>query len=89
MSELVSELQGIFEELQSFSEGLNRQDITSPLDALEQSATEVGKAWGCSWLGYQSRVYYRGLAPPPPGAHFSSEWGFKQCGQYGNAGGLD
>jgi hypothetical protein len=76
MSELVSELQGIFEELNSFGESFNNPEIAKPLDALEKSATDVGKAWGHSWLGYQSRVYYEELMPPPPGANFSSEWGF-------------
>jgi Predicted nucleotide-binding protein containing TIR-like domain len=75
MSDLVSELQSIYEELQSVTENLDKPEIVKPLDALEQSANEVGKAWGHSWLGYQSRVYYQGLEPPPPGESFSREWG--------------
>src|SRR5215467_12205596 len=76
MSESVSELRRIFEELQSFGESWNKADIVEPLGALDKAATEVGKAWSHSWLGYQSRVYYKGLEPAPPGANFSSEWGF-------------
>jgi hypothetical protein len=76
MSEVVSELQQIYGELQKQTENLKDPEITAPLDALEKSATEVEKAWGHSWFGYQSRVYYEGLKPPPPGANFSSEWGF-------------
>jgi hypothetical protein len=86
MSELVSELQGVYDELQSCAQRLGKPEIARPLDSLEQSATEVGKAWGHSWLGYQSRVYYEGLEPPPPGAHFSSEWGFKQLNTMGTRG---
>jgi len=86
MSELVSELRGIYEELQSFSESLSKPDIIEPLDALEKAANEVGKAWSHSWLGYQSRVYYRGLEPPPPGANFSSEWGFHELYTMGTRG---
>jgi predicted nucleotide-binding protein with TIR-like domain len=86
MSEAVSELKGIHEELQSLAESLNKPEIVTPLDALEKSATEVGKAWGHSWLGYQSRVFYRGLKPPPPGANFSSEWGFKELYTMGTRG---
>jgi hypothetical protein len=26
-------------------------------------------------LGYQASVYYNDLQTPPPGAHFSQEWG--------------
>jgi len=76
MSEPVSELQKIFGELRTHAENLKDPEIAVPLDALEKSATEAEKAWGHSWLGYQSRVYYEGLKPPPPGANFSSEWGF-------------
>ena len=86
MSELVSELQSIFEELNSFTESLNKPEIVKPLDALEKSATEIGKAWSHSWLGYQSRVYYEGLKPPPPGANFSSEWGLEEAYGMGSRG---
>jgi predicted nucleotide-binding protein len=37
----------------------------------------VKGAFSGSWLGYHSRVYYEGFAPPPPGANFSQEWGLK------------
>jgi hypothetical protein len=26
--------------------------------------------------GFHADIYYAELQPPPPGAHFSSEWGF-------------
>ncbi|HUZ65142.1 MAG TPA: hypothetical protein VMU82_15660, partial [Acetobacteraceae bacterium] len=45
------------------------------LTTLETVATEAGRAFSGSWLGYHSHVYYEGLKPPPPGAHFSQEWG--------------
>jgi hypothetical protein len=77
MSALVSELRQIVEELQSFLESLRESETEKPLEALEKSAAEVGKAWSHSFLGYQSHVYYEGLKPPPAGAHFSSEWGLE------------
>jgi hypothetical protein len=86
MRELISELERVCEELQSAIESLNRPAILNPVDALERSAIEVGKAWGHSWLGYQSRVYYEGLNPPPPGANFSSEWGFQELYTMGTRG---
>jgi len=57
MTELVSELETIHGELQEFAKTFEKPEIAKPLDALEKSATEVGKSWGHSWLGYQSRVY--------------------------------
>jgi hypothetical protein len=51
MSELVSELQGIYEELQSFAESLDEPEILKSLNAVEQSANAIGKAWGHSWFG--------------------------------------
>jgi predicted nucleotide-binding protein len=45
------------------------------LAALDSVAAEAGRAFSGSWLGYHSRVYYAGVKPPPPGAHFSQEWG--------------
>jgi hypothetical protein len=36
---------------------------------LSNKAQMIGKAWGHSWFGYQSRVYYQGLEPPLPGAN--------------------
>ncbi len=86
MSELVLELKSIYEELKSLAESLSKPDILKQLDALEESAREIGKAWGHSWLGYQSRVYYRDLEPPPPGANFSIEWGFKELYTMGTRG---
>lgn len=86
ISELVSELESIHQELQSFAKGFDKPEIAKPLDALEKSAMEVGKAWSHSWLGYQSRVYYDGLKPPPPGANFSSEWGFQELYTMGTRG---
>jgi hypothetical protein len=86
MSELVSELKQIFQDLIANTEGLSRSDITHSLDTLEKSAKEVGKAWSHSWLGYQSNVYHEGLTPPPPGAHFSSEWGFTELYTMGTTG---
>jgi len=35
----------------------------------------LGKAWSGSWLGYQAKIYYNNLIPPPPGVHFNQEWG--------------
>ena len=78
MSALTSEFNDIRDQLQSFVESAESQDVTVPLTRLENSATQIGKAWSGSWYGYHSRVYYKNLQPPPPGAHFSSEWGLNR-----------
>jgi Predicted nucleotide-binding protein containing TIR-like domain len=47
----------------------------------------VGHAFGGSWLGYHSTVYYLDFQPPPPGARFSPEWGLMETfceGTYGD-----
>src|SRR4051794_6965395 len=45
------------------------------LAALDTVAAEAARAFLGSWLAYHSHVYYAGLKPPPPGVHFSQEWG--------------
>ena len=37
-------------------------------------------------MGYHAYVYYAGLASPPPGAHFSQEWGLMQAFSGGTVG---
>ncbi len=86
MNEFISELKVIFEQLQGAALLLEDPVLAKPVDALRESANQIGKAWSQSWLGYQSRVYYAGLKPPPPGAHFSSEWGFKDLYTMGTSG---
>lgn len=43
---------------------------------LAQTAMSFDASWSQGWLGYHSRVYYQDFATPPPGARFSTEWGF-------------
>lgn len=40
------------------------------------AAEAVGRSWSSSNIGFHADVYYEGLQSPPPGAHFSPEWGF-------------
>jgi predicted nucleotide-binding protein len=47
------------------------------LVALDSIAADADRAFSGSWLGYHSYVYYENLGLPPPGAHFSQEWGLK------------
>jgi len=78
MPELSEELLNLSDRLEKIADRYSEHEITDPIDRLEKAAETVGKAWSGSWLGYQAYVYYKDLQPPPPGAHFSQEWGFKQ-----------
>lgn len=69
------ELFALAEKLKRTAEGADADDIAKPLTALEEAAGTVSRSFSGSWQGYHSRVYYAGLVPPPPGAHFSQEWG--------------
>ena len=80
----------VFEELFEVAKKLDvaatlsdSEELAKPLQALAEAAHEVGRAFSGSWLGYQSRVYYQGLVPPPPGANFSQEWGLDDVSYVG------
>jgi len=62
--------------LERFQQEAERSEVTGPLSRLEDAVNGAGRAWSGSSLGYHARVYYMELQPPPPGAHFSPEWGF-------------
>ncbi len=74
------ELLAIADREMALSTAFNDASVEGPIGATENAAKIVAKAWSGSWLGYQSRVYYKRLKPPPAGAHFSSEWGFMEMG---------
>lgn len=78
MPGLSPDLSSLADRLAAAGASLTDPAVVAPLDRLQNAAEEVGKAWSGSWLGYHSRVYYRSLRPPPPGAHFSQEWGLKE-----------
>ena len=69
------ELFALAEKLKRAASGAEGDDIAQPLSALEDAAQTVGRSFSGSWQGYHSHVYYADFAPPPPGAHFSQEWG--------------
>lgn len=73
--ETFEELFSLADDMKKASENENNSDIKNSITNLEEAAVKIGKAFSGSWLGYHSCVYYNGLQPPPPGAHFSQEWG--------------
>lgn len=74
MSDLAEELRTLAATLRDTSDRADRR-VRDIAERLERSATTIASAWSGSSLGYHSRVYYAGLETPPPGAHFSREWG--------------
>jgi predicted nucleotide-binding protein len=84
MSLAVTEFRDVYQELQAFVDGANSPKVVGPLAELEDSAVAAAKAWSGSWLGYHSNVYYHLLEPPPPGQHFSNEWGLTRTFRLGS-----
>lgn len=44
-------------------------------ERLKQNLAQVSRAFSGSWIGYHANVYYQDFQTPPPGDHFSPEWG--------------
>jgi hypothetical protein len=81
------ELFQLVEPLNAAASVIERDEISKPLSALRTAVAEVSRAFSGSWLGYHSRVYYENLQAPPPGAHFSQEWGLMDTiGDMGSSG---
>ncbi|MBL8008365.1 MAG: nucleotide-binding protein [Ignavibacteria bacterium] len=78
MESLVESLENIIAKLSTISEELQNIKFKSPLEKLLIQAEEIGLSFSGSYFGYHSRVYYKDLMIPPPGARFSIEWGFNQ-----------
>ena len=83
------ELRRIAETLEELHQRGRQDEIQKPLEDLQAAAEEMSKSSSGSWIGYHANVYYENFLPPPPGAHFSKEWGiqpraFIQQGTTGN-----
>lgn len=79
LHELAADLRGMAEKLEATASEGETAEIAAPVRSLMDACTTVGRSWSGSWFGYHSRIYYRDFQPPPPGARFSSEWGFTQA----------
>jgi len=71
------ELDTLVAPLREYQKRSDEPDIADRLLRLEEASRDAGLSWSGSNLGYHARVYYAGLQVPPPGEHFSSEWGFQ------------
>ena len=71
MDESHDELLAIADAMDRLVDRARQPDVQEPLGRLEDAANEIGRSFSGSWLGYHANIYYKGLQPPPPGAHFS------------------
>lgn len=76
MASAAEELREVAASLRAMHQRGRDSSIEAALASLEDAASEAAKAWSGSSIGFHSCVYYEDLRPPPPGAHFSQEWGF-------------
>ncbi|MCI4031467.1 TIR domain-containing protein [Dickeya dianthicola] len=75
-------------ELQKIADKLTPYE-NNKIDEVDRLITvieKISKSFSGSWLGYHSRVYYRGFNPPPAGAVFSPEWGLMDVFSMGSVG---
>ena len=86
MTETHEELLDIADRMAQLAESGQQPEIQRPLKSLKQAAEEIGRAWSGSWLGHHANVYYSDLQSPPPGAHFSPEWGLENAFGQGTSG---
>src|SRR5688572_26252126 len=69
------ELLEIAETLEAALGRLKSSEVQNALRARQAIGQKLQNAWSGSSLGYHACVYYDDFEGPPPGAHFSSEWG--------------
>ena len=74
---LTRELRRITETLEDLHQRGQEDEIQKPLEDLKAAAEELDKSSSGSWIGYHANVYYEHFLTPPPGAHFSKEWGIQ------------
>jgi predicted nucleotide-binding protein len=67
-----TELREVAQRLQTLEHGLDEPKHKKAIDSVQAAVAEVNNAWGGSWVGFESRVYYEGLSTPPPGTYFST-----------------
>ncbi|WP_330476028.1 TIR domain-containing protein [Terrabacter sp. C0L_2] len=86
MSEVhVEQLRAAATRLDSIAAELT-EEMEVHLDRMETLSDRAAKAWSGSNLGYHATVYYKDLESPPPGNHFSSEWGLRSTFAPGTTG---
>lgn len=86
MPTLIEDLERIERDLLALRKQRVKPSFEASLKRATDAVEHAHKAFCGSWLGYHSRVYYADMEPPPPGAHFSPEWGFIDAFGHGTVG---
>lgn len=76
---ILNRLREIAKECRSIAAEIESGPFREVMDKSSEGVRVVGRASSQSWIGYQAHVYYRDFRTPPPGDHFSSEWGFERA----------
>lgn len=69
--------QEIAADCRSMADEIDSDEFSVLIRNVYEGVRVIGRAASGSWIGYQAYVYYVGFQIPPPGDHFSSEWGFE------------
>ncbi|MBV9497585.1 MAG: nucleotide-binding protein [Acidobacteria bacterium] len=72
----VAELAALAAECDRIAQLSKQKPLSAAIEALDEAIARIGESSSGSWIGYQSRVYYRGFRRPVAGDYFSQEWGF-------------
>ena len=80
---LLKDLDDLVARLEEQTGGSAWKALKDPIDRLEKSCEYFAKSFCNSVFGYHGNIYYENFEPPPPGARFSSLWGFED--RFGNA----
>ncbi len=70
----VEQLRALAARLTQTAGRLAETDAAS-LTALEEATSGFAASWSGSNIGHHANIYYAHFRAPPPGNHFSSEWG--------------
>jgi predicted nucleotide-binding protein len=80
MPTLIQDLERIEQGLAAIRDEWSDPKFSQALQRGKSAVEAAAKAFCGSWIGYHSRVYFADLQPPPPGHHFSVEWGLSDSG---------
>lgn len=86
MPTLAEDLNRIESTLLALKKEFVKKRNDASLDRLSKAINDAQRAFSGSWLGHHSRIYYKDFKAPPPGAHFSSEWGMNSAYGRGTKG---